>query len=64
VPTWNHVIAHLYGTPEILSDDENYRVLGDLVAHFENRMPNPARLECVEEHAKRIGSRNASGASG
>jgi transcriptional regulator len=22
VPTWNHVTAHLYGTPEILSDEE------------------------------------------
>src|SRR5680860_850305 len=29
VPTWNHVTAHLYGTPEILSEDENWRVLGD-----------------------------------
>ncbi|MES2171385.1 MAG: FMN-binding negative transcriptional regulator [Actinomycetota bacterium] len=54
VPTWNHVTAHLYGTPEILGDDENYRVLGDLVDYFENRMPEPARLEYVEEYAKRI----------
>jgi len=54
VPTWNHVTAHLYGTPEILSDEENYRVLGDLVDHFENRMPQPARLEYNEEYARRI----------
>ena len=25
VPTWNFVDAHLYGTPELLSDDENLR---------------------------------------
>lgn len=54
VPTWNHVTAHLYGTPEILSDDENWRVLGDLVDHFEDRMPEPARLEYNEEYAHRI----------
>ncbi|TXN28116.1 FMN-binding negative transcriptional regulator [Lacisediminihabitans profunda] len=54
VPTWNHVTAHLYGTPEILSDEENYRVLGDLVDFFENRMPHPARLEQNEEYARRI----------
>ena len=54
VPTWNHVTAHLYGTPEILTDDENYRVLGDLVDYFELRMPEPARLEYNEEYARRI----------
>ena len=54
VPTWNHVTAHLYGTPEILSDEENYRVLGDLVDFFELRMPEPARLEYNEEYARRI----------
>jgi transcriptional regulator len=54
VPTWNHVTAHLYGIPELLSDEENYRVLGDLVDHFEDRMPQPARLEYNAEYAKRI----------
>jgi transcriptional regulator len=54
VPTWNHVTAHLYGIPEILSDEENYRVLGDLVDHFEDRMPQPRRLEQNEEYARRI----------
>ena len=37
VPTWNHVTAHLYGTPEILSPEENYRVLSTLTDHFEGR---------------------------
>lgn len=54
VPTWNHVTAHLYGTPEILSDEENYRVLGDLVDYFEDRMPEPRRMEHEEEYARRI----------
>jgi transcriptional regulator len=54
VPTWNHVTAHLYGTPEILSDDENFRVLDDLVDHFERRMPAPVHLSIDEAAARRI----------
>lgn len=35
VPTWNHVTAHLYGTPSVLSAEENYAVLCRLTEHFE-----------------------------
>lgn len=41
VPTWNFVSAHLTGVPEILSAEENLRVLDRLVAHFESRLPDP-----------------------
>ncbi len=41
VPTWNFVSAHLSGIPEVLSSDENLRVLERLVARFESRMPDP-----------------------
>lgn len=54
VPTWNHVTAHLYGVPEILSEDENFRILGDLVDRFEKRMPTPVSLDIDEEKARRI----------
>ena len=54
VPTWNHVTAHLYGTPEILSDDENFAVLDGLVRHFEDRMPHPVTLDYDEQQAHRI----------
>ena len=54
VPTWNHVTAHLYGTPEILSDEENFRVLGQLVDTFEDEMANPVRLDIDEHAARRI----------
>jgi transcriptional regulator len=54
VPTWNHVTAHLYGVPEILSDAENFGVLDDLVDHFEQRMPQPVSLDVDEEQARRI----------
>lgn len=41
VPTWNFVSAHLTGVPEMLTPEENLRVLDRLVAHFESRMPEP-----------------------
>jgi transcriptional regulator len=41
VPTWNFVSVHLSGVPEILTAEENLRVLERLVARFESRMPEP-----------------------
>ncbi len=52
VPTWNHVTAHLYGVPEILTDEENWTVLERLTHHFEDRMPHPVLLEHQEEYAR------------
>lgn len=54
IPTWNHVTAHLHGTPELLSDDENFAVLGHLVDHFEQRMPHPLSLQIDESEARHI----------
>ena len=54
VPTWNHVTAHLYGTPELLSDEENFSVLGRLVDHFEKGMPQPMALKLDEPAARHI----------
>ncbi len=54
VPTWNHATAHLYGTPEILSDEENFEVLGNLVDYFEHRLPEPVSLTIDEEAARHI----------
>jgi transcriptional regulator len=54
VPTWNHVTAHLYGTPELLGDEENFGVLGNLVDHFEQRMPQPVSLGIDEQSARHI----------
>jgi len=51
VPTWNFITAHLHGTPEILSDAENLRVLAALVDHFEDRMPEPRRMNGTPENA-------------
>ena len=54
VPTWNHVTAHLYGVPQLLSEAENFGVLDSLVDHFEERMPAPISLDIDEEAARRI----------
>jgi transcriptional regulator len=54
VPTWNHVTAHLYGTPEILSDDENYEMLDRLTDHFERHHPGGRRLADDEPGTRRI----------
>lgn len=45
VPTWNFTVAHLHGTPQILSEEENLTVLTRLVEHFERHVPEPALLE-------------------
>lgn len=57
VPTWNFVSVHLSGTPEILSADENLRVLDRLVARFENALPHPRLLwqpPNDEEYVRRL----------
>ena len=54
MPTWNFLAAHLHGVPEILTDEENYRVLGLLVDRFEDRMPDPRRIGHSAEYARRI----------
>jgi transcriptional regulator len=41
VPTWNYVAVHLSGVPELLDPEENLRVLGHLVDHFEGRLADP-----------------------
>jgi transcriptional regulator len=54
VPTWNHVTAHLYGVPEILSDDENYAMLGRLTDHFERHLPHGRSLSDDDAGTRRI----------
>ncbi len=45
VPTWNFVVAHLYGIPRILDEAENLEVLTHLVDHFEREVEHPASLD-------------------
>lgn len=54
VPTWNHVTAHLYGTPEILSEEENYAMLSRLTDHFERHQPHGRSLREDEAGTRRI----------
>jgi transcriptional regulator len=54
IPTWNHVTAHLYGVPEILSDEENYAVLSQLTDHFEGGFDHGRSLSADEERSRRV----------
>lgn len=57
VPTWNFSVVHAYGVPEVLSDEENLAVLDRLVAHFEQRLPEPFLMAGTlenEAYARRI----------
>jgi transcriptional regulator len=44
-PTWNFSVAHLYGTPQVLSEEENLEVLTRLVERFERQVSEPMFLE-------------------
>lgn len=53
VATWDHVTAHLYGVPEILSEEENYQVLARLTDHFEQHYPGGRSLAEDEQGSRR-----------
>jgi len=53
VPTWNHVTAHLYGTPVILDEEKNYAVLCRLTDHFERHRPGGRSLTDDEAGTRR-----------
>jgi transcriptional regulator len=51
VSTWNFVVLHLHGRPEILDADATYDVLDRTVDRFEAERPEPWRLDSVPEYA-------------
>ncbi|WP_279366876.1 FMN-binding negative transcriptional regulator [Microbacterium testaceum] len=51
VPTWNFVSAHLSGIPELLSPEENLRVLERLVERFEGDGDDARGLYAVPNDA-------------
>ena len=56
VPTWNFMVAHLSGVPELLEPEENFQVLTRLVERFETRLDTPRLLDstpAVAEDARR-----------
>lgn len=57
VPTWNFVSVHLRGIPELLSPEENLRVLERLVERFERSLPQPRLMwqpPNDEEYVRRL----------
>ena len=51
VPTWNFIVAHLSGVPELLDPTENFTVLSRLVDHFERHVEEPRPLDATPEVA-------------
>jgi transcriptional regulator len=51
VPTWNFIVAHLSGVPEILDPEENFEVLTRLVDGFERHVDEPRPLDASPEVA-------------
>ena len=49
VPTWNFIVAHLSGVPEILDPEENFEVLTRLVERFERPVAQPRLLTATPE---------------
>lgn len=54
VPTWNYVVVHLHGRPQVLDADATYEVLERTVDHFEGARAEPWRLGSVAEYAQRL----------
>lgn len=44
-PTWNFSVAHCYGVPQILAEEEALGVLSRLVEHFERNVETPMLLD-------------------
>jgi transcriptional regulator len=44
-PTWNFSVAHCYGVPEVLGEEEALAVLSRLVEHFERHVEDPMLLD-------------------
>ena len=54
VPTWNFVVVHLYGRPEVLDSDETLAVLRATAERFEARLGSDWRFEDVGDYARQI----------
>lgn len=54
VPTWNYVVAHLHGRPDVLDAEATYDVLDRTVDHFESARPEPFRMSDVAAYAARL----------
>lgn len=54
VPTWNFLVTHLHGVPQILEAEEAFEVLEATVDHFESDRAKPWSMSTVDEYAHRI----------
>jgi transcriptional regulator len=56
VPTWDFVVAHCHGQPEVLSPASTLDVLRKTVDHLEANQPKPWSMSIVENYAHQLAS--------
>jgi transcriptional regulator len=54
VPTWNFVVAHFHGTPDVLDAEATYRILDATCAHLESARSPAWSMASVTPYAQRI----------
>ena len=54
VPTWNYVVVHLHGRPDLLDAADTLDVLDRTVDHFESARPAPFRMSDVAAYAAKL----------
>jgi transcriptional regulator len=53
VPTWNYKAVHVYGSLRIISEEELYQSLSDLVKHYESNVEHPMSVETMPQEMLR-----------
>lgn len=55
VPTWNYMVAHAYGVPRIIEDDEGVReALRALIDMHEGGFEDPWRMDLTEDYLRKM----------
>jgi transcriptional regulator len=55
VPTWNYMVAHVYGVPRIIEDDEGVReALRALIDVHEGGFEEPWRMDLPEDYLRKM----------
>lgn len=53
-PTWNFIVVHLHGRPELLDADRTYAVLDRTVERYESGRAERFQLDAIDEYAHQI----------
>jgi len=55
VPTWNYVVAHAYGVPQLIEDEARvWAILKELVAKHEEGFAKPWRMDNPDDYLRKM----------